>query len=141
MSDLDLYHEIIIQRNKNPLFYKKEGTGVCVEAYNPVCGDEFTIRIQLLNDTTVAASFSGYGCAVSKAAIDMILEQVVGVDISLAISNLKYYLKVLTMDDPPPEDSYGLAIFQRVKNYPARWECATLGTTALLTYLEQNIKT
>jgi nitrogen fixation NifU-like protein len=137
MSDLDLYHEIIIQRNKKPLFYSKEGPGVEVEAYNPVCGDEFTIRIELLKDTITAASFSGYGCAVSKASIDMLLENIVKQDISTAISNLKYYLKVLKMDDPPEESGYNLAIFQRVKNYPARWECATLGATALITFLQK----
>lgn len=135
MSEADLYHPLIINRNKAPLFYEKIQTGVLLNAYNPVCGDDFAIAIQMKNDQIDHIAFGGYGCAVSKAAIDLLIERLLGLEVDQAISEINYYLKIIDLDVPPTVEEYPLAVFQKVKYYPSRRECAVLGANSLLTFL------
>lgn len=135
MNETDLYHPLIIRRNKAPLFYQKEQAGDLLNAYNPVCGDEFVIAIQMKNDQIDHITFRGYGCAVSKAAIDLLIERLQGLDVDQAISEINYYLKIIDLDSPPTVEEYPLAVFQKIKYHPSRRECAVLGANSLLAFL------
>jgi nitrogen fixation protein NifU and related proteins len=135
MSEGDLYHPLIITRNKTPIFYREVQAGVLLNAYNPVCGDDFAIAIQMKNDQIEHITFRGYGCAVSKAAIDLLIERLLGLHVDQAISEINYYLKIIDLDVPPPVEEYPLAVFQKVKYSPSRRECAVLGANSLLAFL------
>ena len=137
MNEVELYHPLIIQRNKNPKYYDTVGTGAVLKAYNPVCGDEFEIRLQVEDEKIAQISFSGYGCAISKAAIDLIAENILHKDKNEALSILEHYFLALDEETSPKIEEYPLAVFQKVKKYPARYSCATLGATVLLEYLRK----
>jgi nitrogen fixation NifU-like protein len=137
MTELDLYHPLITGRNKEPWFFTREQQGRLIKAYNPVCGDEYDIAIEFdLNDIR-KITFSGYGCAVSKAALDMLIERLQHHKFVDIISEIEYYLQVIEMDQPPPLEAYPLSVFQKVKYHTARKECATLGANSLLSFLKE----
>lgn len=138
MSELDLYHPLILQRNKNPLFYSNEGKGQLITAYNPVCGDEFQIAIQIAENKIKKITFTGYGCAVSKAAIDMLIERLLNLDPVEAIKELNQFISIIDSDQPPAIESYPLAVFQKVKYHPSRRDCAVLGSQAIVKFLEDH---
>lgn len=76
----DLYRENIIEHYKNPGY---RGTldphDITFEDENPLCGDHIRIDLRVdENDVVTEAAFSGHGCAISQAAADLLLEDVVG---------------------------------------------------------------
>ena len=140
MSETDLYHPLIIRRNKEPLFFTRNHDGIELHAYNPVCGDEYHIVLTVNDQQIDRITFNGYGCAVSKAAIDLLLEQVQTLNIHEAKEAIALYLKTLEMEVPPDVESYPLAVFQKVKYHPSRKECAILGANSLLSFLNEHQK-
>ena len=71
----ELYSPFILGRSKQPVNFEIIEDAVVVEAYNPVCGDRYTIYIKLVGEHIERISFHGYGCAVSKASISVLTEQ------------------------------------------------------------------
>ncbi|MBK8501294.1 MAG: iron-sulfur cluster assembly scaffold protein [Saprospiraceae bacterium] len=140
MSETELYHPLIIRRNKEPLFYNQDHDGIQLLAYNPVCGDEYHIVVTIIDQQIDRITFKGYGCAVSKSAIDLLLDQVQNRTIDDAKEAIEFYLRVIDMEEPPDEEKYPLAVFQKVKYHPARKECAILGANSLLSFLNEHQK-
>ena len=136
MSEIDLYHPLILERNKNPKFFSSDQEGTIISAYNPVCGDEFQIAIEVADHKIKKVTFKGYGCAVSKAAIDILIEQLLNLDQEEAIRQIEKYFDIIDSEQPPPIDIYPLAVFQKVKHHPSRRDCATLGSDAILKFLK-----
>ena len=135
MTELtDLYHPLILQHSRRPEnFSKSQETGQTIEAYNPLCGDQFKIQFNVLHNKIIHVSFSGYGCAVSKAATSILLSKFKGLTIPDAMKLLSNYLRSLRGEDSAIAED--LQIFQAVKKYPGRAQCATLSAEAILNYL------
>lgn len=58
----ELYQQIILDHNKNPKNFRViENADRTVEAYNPLCGDHYTIYLMLEDDRVVDVSFQGLG--------------------------------------------------------------------------------
>ena len=76
MSVDELYRNVILDHNKNPKNYGelKDFSHFC-EGYNPLCGDQFYIYINVLNDKIIDISFKGEGCAISKASASLMTEK------------------------------------------------------------------
>lgn len=79
----DLYRELIIERNKTPLY---KGTldphDISFEDENPLCGDHIRIDLRVDEKGTVTeANFDGHGCAISQASTDLLLESIIGKNI------------------------------------------------------------
>lgn len=76
----DLYREIIIERNKDPLYRGElDPHDITFEDENPLCGDHIRIDLRVdENDKVTEAAFSGHGCAISQASADLLLESVIG---------------------------------------------------------------
>lgn len=135
MSEIDLYHPLILERNKNPRFFGSHSEGTLITAYNPVCGDEFQIAIEIVDHKIKEITFKGFGCAVSKAAIDLLIEQLLNLSQEEAVRQIEKYLTIIDSEQPPAIDIYPLAVFQKVKHHPSRRDCATLGSDAILKFL------
>ena len=76
----DLYREIIIERNRNPLY---KGTlnpnDISFEDENPLCGDVIRIDLRVNADGMITeAVFDGHGCAISQASADLLVESIIG---------------------------------------------------------------
>ncbi|NPV57473.1 MAG: iron-sulfur cluster assembly scaffold protein [Anaerolineae bacterium] len=76
----DLYREIIIERNRSPLYKGTlEPHDITFEDENPLCGDVIRIDLRIdENDKVTEALFSGHGCAISQASADLLVESIIG---------------------------------------------------------------
>ena len=69
MSELsELYQAVILDHNKKPRnFHKLENANRSAEGFNPLCGDQLNVYLQVEDDQVKEVSFEGSGCAISKA--------------------------------------------------------------------------
>ena len=76
----DLYREVIIDRYKVPHYRGRlDPHDISFEDDNPLCGDHISVTLRLDGDNRVsAAAFDGYGCAISQASADLLMESIVG---------------------------------------------------------------
>ncbi len=76
----DLYRENILDHYQNPRNYGRlDDPDMSYEDDNPLCGDIIRIDLKLDEGGRVCqVSFSGEGCAISKAAASMLTEKVLG---------------------------------------------------------------
>ena len=80
MSELrELYQQVILDHNRKPRNYRKlEGATATAEGYNPLCGDQLTLYLEVEDGVIRQATFQGAGCAISKAAASMMTSSVTG---------------------------------------------------------------
>src|SRR6266550_604621 len=80
MSELsELYQQVILDHNKKPRNFRKlETANHFAEGFNPLCGDQLTVYLNLEDDAVREISFVGSGCAISKAAASMMTQAVKG---------------------------------------------------------------
>src|SRR2546423_15618353 len=65
----ELYQQVILDHNRSPRNFKELPAATKkVEGYNPLCGDHYTIFIELDGDVIKDISFTGNGCAISKSS-------------------------------------------------------------------------
>ncbi|PID97094.1 MAG: SUF system NifU family Fe-S cluster assembly protein [Actinomycetales bacterium] len=131
---MDLYQQIIIDHYKDP-----HGAGLR-EPYdaethhvNPVCGDEVTLRVHVVDGVVDDISYAAQGCSISVAATSVLAEQVTGCSVTEAAGILRAMRSMLTSkgQDPGDENVIGDGVaFAGVAKYPARVKCALLGWMA-----------
>src|SRR5437899_7449954 len=131
MSELtELYQQVILDHNKKPRNFRKlEAANHTAEGYNPLCGDQLTVYLQLENDAVKDISFEGSGCAISKAAASMMTQAVKGKTKHEAERLFTEFHKMVTgdLDDQNTANRLGnLEIFAGVREFPVRVKCATL---------------
>ena len=63
MSDLrELYQQVILDHNKNPRnFHELPHATRTVDGYNPLCGDHYTIYVEIDGQTIKDIGFTGNG--------------------------------------------------------------------------------
>ena len=131
MSELsELYQQVILDHNKKPRNFRKlETVNHSAEGYNPLCGDQLTVYLQLENDAVKDVSFEGSGCAISKAAASMMTQAVKGKTRKQAEELFKEFHSMVTgeLDEETEQNNLGnLKIFAGVRDFPVRVKCATL---------------
>ena len=129
MPDLgDLYQEVILDHNKSPRnFQKLKNANRRAEGYNPLCGDQVTVYVQLENDVIKDISFQGSGCAISKASASMMTTSLKGKTKAEAELTFDRVHRMLTGDpNVDPNELGKLAVLSGVSNFPARVKCASL---------------
>jgi nitrogen fixation NifU-like protein len=147
MSDLrELYQQVILDHNRNPRNFKEIPNATRkVEGYNPLCGDHYTVFLQLDGDTIRDVGFTGNGCAISKASASVMSSTVKGKQKAEAQTLFDRFHKLVTGENAGlSEAELGkLAAFSGVSEFPARVKCATLAWHTLRTALEsdQNVVT
>jgi len=130
----DLYHPLILQHNKQPLNFKKiDDPDIDIEAYNPLCGDQYHVFPIIEDGILSEIYFHGYGCAVSKAATSVLTQHLKGKSLEQARQVISAYLHVVDGMETKEENFIPFAI---AKSYPARKQCAVLAWEAMLKTLE-----
>ena len=139
MSELrELYQQVILDHNKNPRnFHEMEDPTKKVEGYNPLCGDHYTIYVQLDGDVIRDVSFVGSGCAISKASASVMSSTVKGKTAAEAEQLFQTFHRLVTGDVAGlnAADLGRLAAFSGVSEFPARVKCASLAWHTLKTAL------
>lgn len=131
MSELsELYQAVILDHNKKPRnFHKMETANHSAQGYNPLCGDQLTVYLQLEGDSVKDVSFEGSGCAIFKASSSMMTQAVKGKSKQEAEALFKEFHRLVTGEldeDNEPNQLGKLKIFAGVREFPVRVKCATL---------------
>jgi nitrogen fixation protein NifU and related proteins len=131
MSELsELYQQVILDHNKKPRNFRRlETANRSAEGFNPLCGDQLTVYLNLEEDAVKEVSFVGSGCAISKAAASMMTQAVKGKNKEQAEKLFNEFHRMVTgeLDEEATPNALGnLKIFAGVRDYPVRVKCATL---------------
>lgn len=131
MSELsELYQQVILDHNKKPRNFRKlEAANQTAEGYNPLCGDQLTVYLQLEDDVVKDVSFVGSGCAISKAAASMMTQSIKGKTRQEAETLFNEFHRMITgeLDEEATPNHLGrLKIFAGVRDFPVRVKCASL---------------
>ena len=131
MSELsELYQQVILDHNKKPRNFRKlESANHSAEGFNPLCGDQLTVYLNLEDDAVKEISFEGSGCAISKAAASMMTQAVKGKSKQEAEQLFTEFHQMVTgeLDEETTTNGLGnLKIFSGVREFPVRVKCASL---------------
>lgn len=142
MSDLRaLYQEVILDHNKNPRnFRAMEDADRTLDGYNPLCGDRYVIYVRMNGDIVADVSFTGSGCAISKASASVMSTLVKNKSRQEAAKLFDQFHDLVTGKTAVHgnADELGrLAVFAGVSEFPARVKCASLAWHTLKAALEQ----
>lgn len=130
MDTKALYREILNDHNVNPS-HKNELTDATVQlnGVNPSCGDNITLFLNINNGIITGGSFTGSGCAVSQASVDMMLDLVIGKSVEEAESLYSVFTEMIkgNATDENLEKLEEAAALQDISHMPSRVKCAELG--------------
>ena len=142
MSDLrDLYQDVILEHSKAPRNFRElAAANHKAEGFNPLCGDHFTVYLDLEGDAIRDISFQGSGCAISKASASMMTQSLKG----KTQGRSREAVRALSRSGHRPTDGQRrtrqnlgkLAVFSGVSEFPVRVKCATLAWHTLQAALE-----
>ena len=159
----DLYREIILDHYRSP---RNRGElesppAVRVEGFNPLCGDEIVVTIDVEGDVVADIKIAGTGCSISQSSASLMSAAVKGRSVEEArelIATFKGMMSIHEATLPaeagsgaagavPPEaaepeaidvDALGeLAALQGVVKCPVRIKCATLSWNTLAQGLDE----
>ena len=143
MSELeDLYQEVILEHSKHPRNFRvMETANRQAEGYNPLCGDHYTIFLDVEDGAIRDISFQGSGCAISKASASMMSQALKSKTTAQAEDIFYKFHGVIAGAQAGEktgdvEDLGKLAVFAGVANFPTRIKCATLAWHTLHAALE-----
>jgi len=78
----EIYKENILDHYKNPKNFGKLDTFTFNQKeFNPICGDQIELFINIKDSKVEDAKFIGKGCAISMASISMLTEKIKGLSL------------------------------------------------------------
>ena len=163
MSGLeDLYREIILDHYRSP---RNRGElpvppAHRLEGFNPLCGDEVVLYLEVEGDVVSDLRIGGQGCSISQSSASMMSAAVKGKTITEARRLISSFKSMMTIHEhaiggepePDDEDDHDgidgagelsvedlgeLAALQGVVKFPVRIKCATLSWNTLAQGLDE----
>ena len=142
METKELYREILNEHNLNPAHKKTMAhPSLVLNGVNPSCGDNITLSLQIdENGTITDGSFTGSGCAISQASVDMMLDLVIGKNKTEALRLANIFMSMIKGDAAVSdiEQLDEAASLEDVSKMPARVKCAVLGWRTMMEMFEKN---
>ena len=149
----DLYREIILDHYRSP---RNRGEleappATRVEGFNPLCGDEIVVYVDVHDDTVTDIRIGGQGCSISQSSASMMSAAVKGKTLD-EVQNLTRAFKgmmsiheqALDGDGAEPPDAADpdvklgdLEALRGVVKFPVRIKCATLSWNTLQQALDE----
>ena len=95
----DLYREIILDHYRNP---RNRGElpsppALRAEGFNPLCGDEVVVSLELEGDVISDLKVSGQGCSISQSSASMMSTAVKGRTLAQARSTIKAFRAMMSL--------------------------------------------
>lgn len=152
MSNLeDLYREIILDHYRSPRNRGELATPPAhrVEGFNPLCGDEVVVYLDVRDGVLVDIKLTGHGCSISQSSSSLMSGAVKGRPLDEVNATIDTFKKLMTVhesalakeeehDDEVDLRRLGeLAALQGVVKFPVRIKCATLAWNTLRQGLEE----
>jgi nitrogen fixation NifU-like protein len=152
----DLYREIILDHYRSP---RNRGElpvppAHRVEGFNPLCGDEVVVYLEVDDGMVTDLRISGQGCSISQSSASMMSAAVKGRPIEQARRLIRSFKAMMSIHEHAlsgadggeaqdevetikPEDLGELAALQGVVKFPVRIKCATLSWNTLSQGLDE----
>ncbi len=131
MVDLrELYQQVVLDHNRSPRNFKKlPNADRTAEGTNPLCGDQITLYLVVVDDVIEDVGFQGTGCAISQASASLMTSAVKGKTRVEAEALFRAFHAMVTgaPDAAAHEKTLGkLAALSGVRQFPVRVKCANL---------------
>ncbi|MDQ6716623.1 MAG: SUF system NifU family Fe-S cluster assembly protein [Actinomycetota bacterium] len=151
----DLYREIILDHYRNP---RNRGDlpsppARRAEGFNPLCGDEVVLFVDLDGDQVRDVKVAGQGCSISQSSASMMSAAVKGRSVEETRELIRAFKAMMSIHErrldrdgheveeavaPDPAVDLGdLAALQGVVKFPVRIKCATLSWNTLAQVLDE----
>ncbi|MEO6467878.1 MAG: Fe-S cluster assembly sulfur transfer protein SufU [Acidimicrobiia bacterium] len=149
----DLYREIILDhyrapRNRGELEVPPAHQ---VEGFNPLCGDEVVLYLDVENGMVSDLKIAGQGCSISQASTSMMSAAVKGKSVAEARTITRAFKALMSIHeskiggdevDTTADDLAGVRLgdleaLQGVVKFPVRIKCATLAWNTLVQGLDE----
>jgi nitrogen fixation NifU-like protein len=154
----DLYREIILDHYRAP---RNRGElpvppAHKVEGFNPLCGDEVILYLDIEDGTVTDVRTEGQGCSISQASTSMMSAAVKGKPVDEARRLIRAFKSLMSIhestleggdaatDAEPADDGVSLGdleALQGVVKFPVRIKCATLAWNTLQQGLDETAST
>ena len=138
----ELYQEVIIDHARNPRnFGAVAHITHHAEGFNPLCGDQLSLELEIENNKIRDAKFKGTGCAISTASASLMTQFLKDKTVVEAEQILKEFIEMVTQSPKADHSALDkLTILAGVHEYPARVKCATLAWHTLDAALKREEK-
>ena len=148
----DLYREIILDHYRNP---RNRGElpvppAHRVEGFNPLCGDEVVIFIDVADGTVTDVRIDGQGCSISQSSASMMSAAVKGKTVDEVRALTRAFKGMMSIHEASLDGGEGepievdpdiklgdLEALQGVVKFPVRIKCATLSWNTLAQGLDE----
>lgn len=130
METKELYREILNEHNLNPAHKAEmDSPTISLHGVNPSCGDNITLNLKVKDGIIEDGSFTGSGCAISQASVDMMLDLVIGRKREEAMHLIDIFNRMIkeSVTQEELEELQEAAALQDISKMPARVKCAVLG--------------
>jgi len=143
----DLYREIILDHYRNP---RNRGELPAppahrVEGFNPLCGDEIVLFVDVEDGTVSDIRIAGQGCSISQSSASMMSSAVKGKSVDDVRTLTRAFKAMMSIHEssiggdadaePDPEleavELGDLEALRGVVKFPVRIKCATLSWNTL----------
>lgn len=140
--DNELYQQVILDHNRKPRnFREMENATHSCHGVNPLCGDDIVVYLDVDSDKVIKdVSFTGSGCAISKASSSLMTTHLKGKKIDEARVVFGEFHKMVLgeMDPEKVEHHLGkLTLFVGIREYPSRTKCASLAWHTMIGALDR----
>ena len=149
----DLYREIILDHYRNPRNRGELSTPPAhkAEGFNPLCGDEIVLYVDVADGTIKDLKVGGQGCSISQSSASMMSAAVKGKSVNEARAVTRAFKAMMSihessldgetaeLDEPVDEDVKlgDLEALRGVVKFPVRIKCATLAWNTLQQGLDE----
>lgn len=139
----ELYQQVILEHNKKPRNFRKmeDSTHYC-HGYNRLCGDDYEIYLKVDEKNIIQdLSFTGTGCAISKASTSLMTSHLKGKTVDEARVVFEEFHKMVLGEFEPENDAHHLGkltLFIGVREFPSRIKCASLSWHTMIGALDKN---
>jgi nitrogen fixation NifU-like protein len=148
----DLYREIILDHYRNP---RNRGElpvppAHRVEGFNPLCGDEIVVFVDVTDGAITDIKITGQGCSISQSSASMMAAAVKGKDVTEARRITRAFKAMMSIHEsaldgedggdadagiaPEPPEGVNLGDLEALRGvvkFPVRIKCATLSWNTL----------
>lgn len=124
----ELYREVVMDHYRRPRGREPlPKVDVTAKGFNPVCGDEVDVALDVAGETIRGAQVVSRGCAICTASASMMAELLPGKALSAAEEDAELFRQVMHGKPFPPDRELGdLEALEGVKHFPVRVKCALL---------------
>lgn len=144
MDTKELYREILNDHNVNPA-HKEQMPDATLQLHgiNPSCGDNIVLFLKTKDGIITDGSYTGSGCAISQASVDMMLDLVIGKSQEEALKLYDIFTSMIhgSANQEEIEQLDEASSLADISHMPSRVKCAELGWRTLHEMLSKPVKT